>query len=92
MWHVALKEGTTELQDVIIAAVPIEELELLSALLQTDRLKGRSFETDQGNFFMMYDGNTVRPLYVWSEWLMPEDTDAEYVPPEQFIVMGRRQP
>ena len=30
--------------------------------------------------------------YVWSEWLMPEDTDAEYVPPEQFIVMGRRQP
>ena len=25
--------------------------------------------------------------YVWREWLMPKDAQAEYVPPEQFIVM-----
>ena len=27
--------------------------------------------------------------HVWREWLMPEETDAEYVPPKQFLVMER---
>ena len=34
------------------------------------------------------DGWVVR--YVWKEWLMPEGTDAEYVPPKQFLVMLRK--
>jgi hypothetical protein len=25
--------------------------------------------------------------YVWSEWLMPEEADAEYVPPNQIPIM-----
>ena len=25
--------------------------------------------------------------HVWREWLMPEETDAEYVSPKQFLVM-----
>ena len=25
--------------------------------------------------------------HVWREWLMPEKTDAEYVPPNQFLMM-----
>ena len=27
--------------------------------------------------------------HVWRWWLMPEETEAEYVPPKQFLVMGR---
>ena len=27
--------------------------------------------------------------HVWREWLMPGETDAEYVPPKQFLVMER---
>jgi hypothetical protein len=27
---------------------------------------------------------------VWRKWLMPEDADAEYVPPKQFLVMQRK--
>ena len=27
--------------------------------------------------------------HVWREWLMPEETDAEYAPPKQFLVMER---
>ena len=26
---------------------------------------------------------------IWRWWLMPEETDAEYVPPKQFLVMER---
>ena len=33
------------------------------------------------------DGWIVR--YIWREWLMPVETDAEYVPPEGFIVMAK---
>ena len=31
------------------------------------------------------DGWIVK--HVWREWLMPEVTDAEYVPPKQFLMM-----
>lgn len=27
--------------------------------------------------------------HVWREWLMPEETDDEYIPPNQFLVMLR---
>jgi len=33
------------------------------------------------------DGGILK--YVWREWLMPEETDAEYIPPKQFLVMMR---
>lgn len=28
--------------------------------------------------------------YVWREWLMPDETDVEYVPPKQFLLMMRQ--
>ena len=28
--------------------------------------------------------------YVWREWLMPEETDAEYVPPKRFLLMQKQ--
>lgn len=28
--------------------------------------------------------------YIWREWLMPERTDAEYVPPSRFLVLMRQ--
>ena len=34
------------------------------------------------------DGRIIK--HVWREWLMPEETDAEYVPPNQFLVMLRK--
>lgn len=34
------------------------------------------------------DGWTVE--HIWREWLMPEETDAEYVPPEHIVVMQSR--
>ena len=27
--------------------------------------------------------------HVWREWLMPEETDAEYIPPKQFLLIMR---
>ncbi len=27
--------------------------------------------------------------YIWREWLMPVETDAEYVPPKSYIVITK---
>ncbi len=118
IWHVALKAGTTELQDVIVAGMDIGDLETISCLLSTNRLKGREFETDWGGFLMMYAGEYERPFpsvmiwrfenrngdsiikdmryedawiieRVWRDMLMPEITDAEYVPPKRFLLTAR---
>ena len=120
MWHIAIEEGTTRLQDVVVASVPIEDLALLRVLLSTQHLKGMSVETERGNYLLMYDGDSERPYsdvivwryrvegdeniiedmqmedswileHVWRYWLMPEETDAEYVSPGQFVMMGRRK-
>ena len=116
MWHIGTRHGTAELQDVVAAAISIGEIDLLSALLNTNRLKGASIESDRSSYLLMYNGEAARPYnevivwkcrtegdesiiddmgmedswiveYVWRNWLMPEDTDEEYVPPEQFLVM-----
>ena len=117
IWHVALKPGTTKMQDIIIADLAVNDFETIGCLLATDHLKGKSFETEQGGFLMMYGGEYERPFpsviiwrfedrgdesyikdmrpedawiveHVWREMLMPETTDAEYVPPKGFIVMA----
>ena len=38
----------------------------------------------------MRQGDSRIVEYVWREWLMPEETDAEYIPPDQFLVMMRK--
>lgn len=45
--------------------------------------EGKSIVADMRN----EDGWIVE--YVWREWLMPEETDAEYVPPKRFLMMQR---
>ena len=118
MWHVALKPGTTEIHDVILANLNIDDLETISYLLSTSHLKGRVLETERGNYLLMYGGEYDRPYpsimiwrveiseeentvvdmrqedgwivkHVWREWLMPEETDAVYIPPNRFFVMMR---
>ena len=118
MWHVALKPGSTELQDVIVANIPFGDMDLMCMLLRTEKLRGKPVETKKGNYLLMMGAEYKRPYpsvmiwknethgeenrivdmgmedawiieYVWREWLMPEDTDAEYVPPESFLVMAR---
>jgi len=119
MWHVALKPGTTEMQDVILADVDPNDYETIGTLLSTNILTSRVIETEQSSYLLISDGECERPYpsvmiwrteiteernaivdmkqedtwimeYVWQEWLMPEETDAEYVPPSQFLVMMRQ--
>ena len=118
MWHVALKPGTTEMQDVILADLDIDDFETIGYLLSTSHLKGKVLETEQGNYLLMHGGEYERPYpsimiwrieitdcentvvdmrqedgwivkHVWRDMLMPEETDEEYVPPNQFLVMMR---
>ncbi len=49
------------------------------------------FETaEEGNIIkdIRYEDSWVLQ-HLWREWLMPEETDAEYIPPKQFLVMQR---
>ncbi len=116
MWHVALEPGTTKMQDVILANLRVDDFEIIGFLLSTSHLKGKVFETERGNYLLMYGGEYERPYpsimiwrveisedestivdmrqedgwilkHVWKEWLMPEDTNVEYIPPKQFLVM-----
>ena len=120
MWHVALKPGSTEMQDVIVANLPANGFETIGLLLATKQLKGKVFELERGNYLFMYGGEYERPFPsvmiwrcaiseeecviedmhqedawilkgVWREWLMPEDTDAEFIPPKSFVVMARSE-
>ena len=116
MWHVALKPGTTEMQDVILADVDPNDFETIGTLLSTNILVSRVIETEQSSYLLFSDGEGERPYpsvmiwrvedygeeinivdmrqedgwiikHVWREWLMPEETDAEYIPPKQFLLM-----
>ena len=118
MWHIALKPGTTEMQDVILADVDANDFETIGNLLSTNILISQVIEMQQNGYLLIFDGECARPYpsvmiwrieisgeertivdmrqedgwivkHVWREWLMPEETDAEYVPPNQFLVMMR---
>ena len=118
MWHVALKPGTTEIQDVILADVDANDFETIGTLLSTNVLISQIIESEQNGYLLIFDGEYERPYpsvmiwrieisgeeravvdmrqedgwimeHVWREWLMPEETDAEYIPPNQFLVMKR---
>lgn len=108
------------MQDVIVADIDINDLQMISYLLSTNHLKGKDIETEWGGFLLMYGGEYERPYpsvmiwrfrdgednsiienmqkedawivkHVWRQWLMPEETDAEYVPPNNYVVMGRNE-
>ena len=68
MWHVALKQGTTELQDVILADIDVDDFETIGVLLSTTHLKGKCLETEKGNYLLMYGGEYERPypsIMIW---------------------------
>ena len=44
--------------------------------------------TEEENFIVdMRQEDGWVPEHIWREWLMPEDMDAEYVPPRHILVM-----
>lgn len=119
MWHVALKPGTSTMQDVIVADIEVNDFETIELLLSSRYLKGKVIETEEGTYLLMYGGEYKRPCpsimiwrvksieegdfitdmreedarilkHIWREWLMPEETNAEYIPPNQFILMQRQ--
>lgn len=119
MWHVALQPGTTEMQDVILADVDVDDFETIGTLLSASVLKRQVIETERGSYLLICDGEYKRPYpsvmiwraettgeertiadmrqedswivkYIWREWLMPKETDAEYIPPNQFLVLMRQ--
>ena len=116
MWHVALKPGTTEMQEVILADVDANDFKTIGSLLSTNILISQIIESEQNGYLLIFDGEYERPYpsvmiwrveiseeentvvdmrqedgwivkHVWREWLMPEETDAEYVPPNQILMM-----
>lgn len=119
MWHVALKPGTTEMQDVILADIDANDFETIGTLLSASVLRRQVIETERGSYLLMCDGECERPYpsvmiwrlgaseekstvvdmrqedswivkYIWREWLMPEKTDAEFVPPERFLLVMKK--
>ena len=119
MWHVALKPGTSRMQDIILANLDVNDFETIGTLLSTSILKSQVIETRLGSYLLMCDGEYERPYpsvmiwrleifegkrivadmrqedgwiveHIWRKWLMPKGTDAEYVPPNQFLVMSKQ--
>ncbi len=119
MWHVALKPGTTEMQDVILADVDHNDLETIGTLLSTSVLISHVIKTERDAYLLISDGECERPYpsvmiwrieifgeertivdmrqedswiveHIWRKWLMPEETNANYTPPNRFLVMLKR--
>ena len=61
VWHIALEPGTTNLQDIIVARIDISDIETISYLLSTNKLKSRTYETNWGGFLMMYARTQLKP-------------------------------
>ena len=62
VWHVAVDPDTKQIETVIAAELEVDDVELISMLLSTDRLKGKTIETNDGGFLLMYGGEYERPL------------------------------
>ena len=68
MWHVALKPGTTEMQDVILADLDVNDFDSIGAFLASGHLKGKVLETERGGYLLMYGGEYARPypgIMIW---------------------------
>ena len=67
-WQIALKLGTTGLQDIVKVNLSVDNTELIQVLLSTQELICDDFETEQGNFLLMYAGEYERPypsILIW---------------------------
>ena len=68
MWHVALKPGTTEIQDVILADVDANDFETIGTLLSTNVLISQIIESEQNGYLLIFDGEYERPypsIMIW---------------------------
>ena len=77
MWHVALKPGTTEMQDVILTDVDPNDYETIGTLLSTNILVSRVIETEQSNYLLISDGECERPypsVMIWRVEISEEES------------------
>ena len=85
-WHVALEPGSSELQDVIIPRIPFDDLEMIGLLLETDHVKAKPVETEDGGYLLLYDGKCGRPypsVMIW-RYITDENTDENLITDMEF--------
>ena len=90
VWHVAVEPDTKQIETVIAAELAVDDVELISMLLSTDRLKGKTFETDDGGFLLMYGGEYERPFPGVMIWRFQNEDGSSYIkdmkPEDSWIV------
>lgn len=76
--HIARNPDGT-MQDIVNVRLPFGNMELLQALLQTDRLGGKCHDIDEETgYFFMYDNNREWPypsVMIWKYKRAPKETD-----------------
>ena len=90
VWHVAVEPDTKQIETVIAAELEVDDVELISMLLSTDRLKGKTIETNDGGFLLMYGGEYERPLPEVMIWRFENEDGNSYIkdmrPEDSWIV------
>ena len=90
VWHVAADTDTKQIETVIAAELEVDDVELISMLLSTDRLKGKTIETNDGGFLLMYGGEYERPLPEVMIWRFENEDGNSYIkdmrPEDSWIV------
>ena len=71
-------------------SLSIDDVELISILLSTDRLKGKTFETNDGGFLLMYGREYERPFPGVMIWRFQNKDGSSYIkdmkPEDSWIV------
>lgn len=68
MWHVALKPGTTRMQDIVLVNLDANDFEAIESLLSASVLKRLVIETERGSYLLVCDGEFERPypsVMIW---------------------------
>lgn len=90
VWHVAVDPDTEQIETVIAAELAIDDVELISILLSTDRLKGKTIGTNDGGFLLMYGGEYERPFPGVMIWRFQNKDGSSYIkdmrPEDSWIV------
>ena len=89
MWHTALKPGTTEMQDVILADVDPNDYETIGTLLSTNILTSWVIETEQSSYLLISDGECERPypsVMIWRVEVSREEINIV----KNLMILSRR--
>ena len=85
-WHVALEPGSSKMQDVIIPRIAFDDFDMIWMLLDTDHVKAKSIEAENGGYLLMYDGECDRPypsVMIW-RYITDENTHDNLITDMEF--------